>query len=83
MNHPRMTSRGRALAGIFGILVAISLPKRTECSYPGEQTKACRRQNVFHATCTRYEIEPLVFYGIEKLAGRDIGFAYTSGEDCR
>ena len=30
-----------------------------------------------------YELEPFGFYLIEKLAGADVGFAYSSGDDCR
>ena len=30
-----------------------------------------------------YEIEPWVFYGLEQLFSRDVGFAYSSGEECR
>jgi hypothetical protein len=56
------------------------LPKRVECSYPGA---TCGHAGRWRTTCTSFEIEPLGFYVIELLAKRDIGFAYSVGDDCR
>jgi len=75
-----MTSRGKQLAFLFGVLIAFFLPKQVECGYPGAK---CARPASFHRTCTAYEMEPFGFYLIERLVDDDVGFAYTSGEDCR
>lgn len=83
MNHPRMTYRGRLIAGVIGGLIALSLPKRVECGYPRGESQTCARMNVLHRWCTPYEVEPLVFYMIEHLANRNVGFAYSSDEECR
>jgi hypothetical protein len=70
-----MTSSGRRWAFLIGVVIAFMLPKRVECGYPGAQ---CIR----NPGCSVYELEPLGFYLIEYVAGRDVGFAYSSGEDC-
>lgn len=80
MNHPSMTTRGRQLAFAFAVVVALALPRRVDCGYPGA---TCGRAGKWQTTCTSYEVEPLGFYLIELVAHRDVGFAYTSGEDCR
>ena len=74
-----MTSSGRRLAFLIAVLIAFALPKRVECGFPDGD---CARA-VGHEQCTSYEIEPWVFYGLEHLFHRDIGFAYSSGDDCR
>ena len=43
----------------------------------------CGHQGMFRQQCTPYEVEPLGLFALEKLAKRDIGFAYSTGEDCR
>lgn len=73
-----MTSSGRLWALVFGIVIAFALPKHVECGYPGAE---CARI-VHREKCVAYELEPWGFYLIEKLANRDVGFAYKSGEDC-
>jgi hypothetical protein len=74
MNHPSMTTRGRRIAALIGLAVVFFLPKRVECGYPGADCPV---------KCRPYEVEPFGFYVIEYFANRDIGFAYSSGEDCR
>jgi hypothetical protein len=74
----RMTSSGRQLAFLVAVLIAFGLPKRVECGYPGA---ACAVHHG-HELCTSYEVEPWGFYLLENLVGRDVGFAYTSGDDC-
>jgi hypothetical protein len=74
-----MTSSGRRTAFFVAVLIAFALPKRVECGFPGAECVHV----VGHDQCTRYEIEPWVFYGIEHLLSRNVGFAYSSGEDCR
>jgi hypothetical protein len=78
MQAAAMTSSGRRLAFLFGVLIAFALPKRVECGYPGA---TCSRLGE-GTTCGRYEVEPWGFYLIEYVVGRDVGFAYSSGDDC-
>ena len=40
MRMAAMTSSGRRIAFLLGILVAFALPKRVDCGYPGND---CRR----------------------------------------
>jgi hypothetical protein len=74
-----MTSSGRRLAFFIAVAIAFALPKRVECGYPDTE---CARI-VDGERCTSYEVEPWGFYLIEKIANRDVGFGYSSGEDCR
>jgi hypothetical protein len=74
-----MTSSGRRWAFLIGVVIAFALPKRIECGFPDAR---CARI-VDREQCTMYEIEPWGFYLIEKLAGRNVGFAYTRAEECR
>ncbi|HEY0989974.1 MAG TPA: hypothetical protein VGD80_23050 [Kofleriaceae bacterium] len=80
MRHPSMSTRGTRVAFAFAIVVAFLLPKRVECGYPGA---TCGHAGRWRMTCTDFEIEPLGFYVIELVVHRDVGFAYTTGEDCR
>lgn len=76
-----MTTRGRTIAGVIGAVIAFSLPKKVECGFPGG---TCTHAGHLRGElCTSYEVEPWGFYLIEHLAGRDVGFAYSSGDDCR
>lgn len=76
-----MTTRGRQLAALIAIVIVFFLPKKTECSYPGEE---CGHAGAFKKQyCEHYEVEPLGFYGLELLFHRDLGFAYSSSSDCR
>ena len=77
-----MTSSGRRWALLIGILVAFALPKHVECGYPGA-TCASHPGVLRTVSCTPYELEPWGFSLVEQVLGRDVGFAYTSGEDCR
>ncbi len=78
MNHPRMTTNGRRWAALFGLVLAFMLPKRVDCGYPDGRCGVAGR----HGLCTPYEIEPFGFYLIELVAHRDVGFAYTTDQDC-
>lgn len=75
-----MTSRGKQIAALIGMSLMLFLPKNVECGYPGGQ---CTRDGPLRMVCRSWELEPLGFYLIELIAERDIGFAYSSGEDCR
>jgi hypothetical protein len=80
VRHPSMTTRGTQLAFLFAVLIAFALPKRVECSYPGQ---TCGHTGRHRDTCASFEIEPLGFYLIELVAHRDVGFAYQSDDECR
>jgi len=75
-----MSTRGTRLAFLFAVAIAFLLPKRVECGYPGA---TCGHAGKWRTTCTAFEIEPIGFYVIELAAKRDIGFAYSAGDDCR
>lgn len=79
INAPGMTSRGKRIAFLFAVIIAFLLPKHVECGYPGGE---CGRIGMFHQVCKTYELEPLGLYLIERLANRNVGFAYSQGEDC-
>jgi hypothetical protein len=81
MKHPSMTSSGRRWAALFGVILAFALPKQVECGYPG--AASCQHEARWRMMCTSYEVEPFGFYLLELAFKRDIGFAYSSGEDCR
>lgn len=75
-----MTTRGKRITGAFAVLIAFMLPKHVDCGYPDGR---CGYVGMFKHFCTPYELEPLGFYLIEKVAHRDVGFAYKRGEQCR
>ena len=75
----RMSSSGRRWALLIGVLIAFAIPKRVDCAYPGA---TCTRF-ADGRTCGAYELEPWGFYLVEYVVGRDVGFAYVSGDDCR
>jgi hypothetical protein len=81
MIAPNMSTRGKQLAFLFGLLVVFALPKRIECGYPGGGP--CKHPGSFGRLCTDYELEPFGFYLIELAAKTDVGFAYSTTEDCR
>ena len=76
-----MTSSGRRWALVIGALIAFALPTRVDCGFPdGRCTHPGARRGEL---CTPYEVEPWGFYLIEHVVGRDVGFAYSSDEECR
>jgi hypothetical protein len=75
-----MTLRGRQMAFAFAVLIAFALPRRVDCGYPGA---TCGHAGKWRTICTSYEVEPLGFYVIELVVQRNVGFAYTTGDDCR
>ena len=80
MRHPSMSTRGTRLSLLIGCALAFLLPKRVECSFPGQ---TCGRAGKYRTICIDYEIEPIGFYALELAFGRNIGFAYSSESDCR
>ncbi len=79
INAPGLTSRGKMITGLIALIIAFLLPKQVECGYPGGE---CGRLAMFRQVCKSYELEPLGFFLLERLLDRDVGFAYTRGEDC-
>ena len=75
-----MSTRGARIAFVFAVVITGLLPKRVECGYPGA---TCGHAGAWRTTCTDFEIEPLGFYVLELVANRDVGFAYSAGDDCR
>jgi hypothetical protein len=75
-----MSTRGTHVAVAIAVAIAFLLPKRVECSFPGA---SCGHAGRGRTLCTDYQVEPLGIYAIELPAKRDVGFAYSSGSDCR
>lgn len=78
--HPSMTSRGKRIAMLIALIILFFLPKHVECGYPDAE---CGHTEILRQFCKYYEVEPVGFWVIEKLAHGDVGFAYTSGETCK
>jgi hypothetical protein len=75
-----MSTQGTRIAFAFAVIIALLLPKRVECGYPGA---SCGHAGRWRTTCTDFEIEPLGVYLIELVAERNVWFAYSAGDDCR
>jgi hypothetical protein len=73
-----MTSSGRLIAFLIGVVIAFMLPKKVVCGFPGAD---CGKL-VDKRWCKEYEVEPWGFYLLEHLFDTDIGFAYSRGFDC-
>lgn len=78
--HPGMTSRGKRIAAFLAIAAVLLMPKRSECHFPGQ---TCGHAGRWRMTCTDYEIEPFSVYLLETVLERDVGLAYSRGEECR
>jgi len=76
-----MTSGGMRWAFLFGVVLALALPKQVDCGYPGAPD--CTIEGRWAMMCKAYEVEPFAFYLLELAFKRDIGFAYSRGADCR
>jgi hypothetical protein len=73
-----MTTRGRQTAALFGVLVAIALPKQVPCEIPGETCEVIRD----HRACQPTDVEPLGVYAIEWMLHRDLPIAYSHRVQC-
>jgi hypothetical protein len=80
MIGPGMSSRAKQVTALIAILLAGLLPKQVECGYPGAE---CARAGTQHRLCRDYELEPIAFYLVEWVMGRNVGFAYARGEICQ
>lgn len=81
MIGPGMSSRAKQVTALFAMVIALALPIHVDCGFPGAKCGA--HEGAFRHSCTSYEMEPLGIYLIELVATRNVGFAYTRGEDCR
>jgi hypothetical protein len=79
VQHPSLSTRGKQIAGLIAIACVFLIPKRIECSYPGEYC----RHGVGDKSCVDKELEPYGFYLLERLFDTDIGFAYSVTQECR
>jgi hypothetical protein len=74
-----LSTRGMRWAYAFGLTVALLLPKRVDCGVPDVR---CDRRSALGLLCHAYELEPWGLYGLELVMHRDVGFAYSRGEEC-
>lgn len=74
-----MTTNGRRNAALFGIALALSLPKQVPCEVPG---RACEVRDAEGRYCRPVDVEPLGIYVIEWVTGRDLPVAYDQRLDC-
>ena len=79
MIGPGMTSRAKQVVGLIAIALALLLPKQVECGYPGGE---CTFPASGRRLCQTYELEPIGFYLVEWVLGRNVGFAYSRGDTC-
>lgn len=78
MRHPKMTTRGTRWALVGVAAVFFFLPKRLPCAFPGQDCSEVRGGRI----CRNGEVEPLGFYALERVLGRDLGFSYSSQRAC-
>jgi hypothetical protein len=74
-----MTTSGRRNAALFGIALALALPKQVPCEVPG---RACEVRGPDGQHCRPVDVEPLGVYAIEWVSGRDLPIAYSQRLDC-
>jgi len=74
-----MTARAKQITALIAICLAGLLPKQVECGFPGGE---CTRAGSHHRLCRDYEVEPIAFYLVEWVVGRNVGFAYSRGDTC-
>ena len=79
MQHPRMTTSGRRNAALFGIAIALALPKEVPCEVPG---RSCAIHRPYGQICRPVDVEPLAVFMIEWLTGRDLPLAYSHRIEC-
>ncbi|MBE7450574.1 MAG: hypothetical protein HS111_17240 [Kofleriaceae bacterium] len=79
LQHPGMTSSGRRNAALFGLALALALPKQVPCEVPG---RSCELHRPHGVVCRPVDVEPLGVFVIEWVIGRDLPIAYAQRVDC-
>lgn len=74
-----MTTSGRRNAALFGIALALALPKQVECEVPG---RTCEVRDEDGRSCRTVDVEPFGVFIVEWLTGRDLPIAYGQHLDC-
>ncbi|MEZ4364057.1 MAG: hypothetical protein R3B48_28045 [Kofleriaceae bacterium] len=74
-----LSTRAMRWAYLTALVVAFFLPKKLDCSFPGQ---SCAPYTSLGLRCTRQDLEPWGFYLLERAFDRDIGFAYAHYETC-
>jgi len=74
-----MTTRGKRIALVVGIVAALALPKKVPCEVPGRE---CSVHDDIGRTCMRTDLEPFGVFLIEWLARGDVPLAYQNWLDC-
>lgn len=78
----QLSTRGMRWTLLGGVFLALLLPMRVECGYPG--ATACGHKEALGLYCSPYQLEPWGIYAMERyVLHRDFGFAYQRGEECR
>lgn len=73
-----MTTRGRQTAFLFGVALALALPKEVPCEVPGRRCEVI----VDGLACQPVDVEPFGVFLAEWLLGRDLPIAYSHRVDC-
>lgn len=74
-----MTTTSRRSAALFGLALALALPKKVPCEVPGRSCEVHDRDN---RVCQPTDVEPLAVYGLEWVLSRDLPLAYSTRLDC-
>src|SRR5436190_607473 len=72
MMGAKMTTAGRRSAFVFGVLLALSLPKQVPCEVPGA---SCEVRDPDGRACQPTDVEPFGIYLVEWLVRRDLPVA--------
>lgn len=74
-----MSARGKQIAALCGIALALALPKQVPCERPGRQ---CGVLGKDQRLCRPTDLEPFGVYLLELATGRDLPIAYATSVDC-
>lgn len=74
-----MSTNARRNAALFGIALALALPKQVPCEVPG---RSCEVHRAHGQVCRSLDVEPLGVFMIEWVVGRDLPVAYSHRIDC-
>jgi len=74
-----MTTSARRNAALFGLAIALALPKQVPCEVPG---RSCEIHRPYGQICRSVDVEPLGVFMIEWVPGRALPVAYSQRIDC-